>query len=144
MTTQTSEWNRERQQRLDELHGHEEAGTLTPAEQTELLQLYSLLDEQEWQQLQPALESMEREHAAAAVAISRLEGTREDLARLIARKRRLVGIATGDEEISPEELALLEEGEADIKAGRLIPHAEVVKSVRKTKRRNGSDLPFSE
>ena len=51
--------------------------------------------------------------------------------------RRLGEIATREEEGSPDGLALLEKGEADIMAGRLISHAEVVKSVRKPKRRNG-------
>ncbi len=50
-------------------------------------------------------------------------------------QKRLGEIATREEESAPDALALLEKGEADIKAGRLIRHADVVKAVRK--RRNG-------
>jgi len=51
-------------------------------------------------------------------------------------QRRLGEIATREEESAPEALALLERGEADIKAGRLTRHAEVAKVIRK-RRRNG-------
>ncbi|MBI3244348.1 MAG: hypothetical protein HYZ49_18875 [Chloroflexi bacterium] len=50
-------------------------------------------------------------------------------------QKRLGEIATREEESAPDALALLEKGEADIKAGRLTHHADVVKAVRK--RRNG-------
>jgi predicted transcriptional regulator len=43
-------------------------------------------------------------------------------------------IATREEENSPEALELLKKGEADIKAGRLTRHADVVKAVRKSRR----------
>ena len=48
--------------------------------------------------------------------------------------RRLGEIATREEENSPDGLALLEMGEADIKAGRLVLHAEVERSIREDDR----------
>jgi len=46
-------------------------------------------------------------------------------------QRRLGEIATREEENSPEALELLKKAEADIQAGRLTRHTEVVKAVRK-------------
>ena len=51
-------------------------------------------------------------------------------------QRRLGEIATREEENVSGALVLLEQGEADIKAGRLTRHAEVAKATRK-RRRNG-------
>jgi tetrahydromethanopterin S-methyltransferase subunit G len=49
-------------------------------------------------------------------------------------QRRLGEIATREEENDPEAVAWLEKAEADIRAGRLTRHAEVVKTVRKRRR----------
>jgi hypothetical protein len=46
-------------------------------------------------------------------------------------QRRLGEVVTREEENSPEALDLLKKAEADIKAGRLTRHADVVKTVRK-------------
>jgi len=46
-------------------------------------------------------------------------------------QRQLGEVATRAEENSPEALDLLKKAEADIKAGRLTRHADVVKAVRK-------------
>ena len=46
-------------------------------------------------------------------------------------QRRLGEIATREEESNPAALTLLKKAEADIRAGRLTRHAEVVKTVRK-------------
>ncbi len=49
--------------------------------------------------------------------------------------RRLGEIATREEEQDTEALTLLEKAEADIQAGRLARHEEVVKAFRKRRRR---------
>lgn len=84
------QWTSQEQKRLDTLRAGEDARTLTPAEQAELNQLLARLDEMEWQQLQPALESMEREHLTAVAVIGRLEHTQSDLAEVVARQRQLI------------------------------------------------------
>jgi hypothetical protein len=45
----------------------------------------TLLDDLEWQQLQPALERMAQEQAATVAAIARLESTRDDLTEVANR-----------------------------------------------------------
>ena len=52
-------------------------------------------------------------------------------------QRRLGEIATREEENASEARALLEKAESDMRAGRLTRHADVVKAVRKRRRRNG-------
>lgn len=86
----TAAWTDDKQHRLDDLRAREDSGTLTPAEQAELTQLLADLDEMEWQQLRPALERMDREHAAASAAINRLVQTQDDLDDLMNRQRRLI------------------------------------------------------
>jgi len=49
-------------------------------------------------------------------------------------QRRLGEIGTREEENLPEALELLKKAEADIQAGRLTPHADVVKAVHKRRR----------
>jgi hypothetical protein len=83
-------WDEAKQQRLNALRAREEAGVLTPAEHAELDGLLTMLDELEWQQLQPALARMEQEHAATVAAIARLEATRDDLAEVAHRQRQLI------------------------------------------------------
>lgn len=53
-----------------------------------------------------------------------------------AMQVRLGEIVTGEEEASPEAMRLLMQAEADIAAGRLVPHASVVKSRRSRRGRN--------
>ncbi len=91
----SQQWNESEQQRLDELRSREETGTLSAPERTELDHLLTVVDGLEWQQLRPTLEQMEREHAAAAAAIERLERTRGDLSEVIARQRQLIIRAQG-------------------------------------------------
>jgi hypothetical protein len=83
-------WDDAKQQRLNTLRAREEAGLLTPAEQAELDGLLTMLDDLEWQQLQPALTRMEQEQAATVAAIVRLEATRDDLAEIANRQRQLI------------------------------------------------------
>ena len=83
-------WDDAKQQRLNALRVHEEAGVLTPAERAELDRLLTLLDDLEWQQLQPALERMEQEQAATIAVIARLEATRDDLTEVASRQRHLL------------------------------------------------------
>jgi hypothetical protein len=83
-------WDDAKQQRLNVLRTREEASVLTPAEQAELDGLLTVLDDIEWQQLQPALERMLQEHAATVAAIARLEVTRDDLAEIASRQRQLM------------------------------------------------------
>lgn len=55
-----------------------------------------------------------------------------------AMQERLGEIATREEESSPEAMRLLLEAEADIAAGRLVPHAAVARSARQPRRRRGN------
>jgi hypothetical protein len=90
MTMSDSAWDDATQQRFNALRTREEAGVLTPAEQAELDGLLTLLDDLEWQQLQPALERMEQEQAATIAALARLEATRDDLTEVASRQRQLL------------------------------------------------------
>jgi hypothetical protein len=90
MTMSDSAWDDAKQQRFNALRTREEAGVLTPAEQAELDGLLTLLDDLEWQQLQPALERMEQEQAATIAALARLEATRDDLTEVASRQRQLL------------------------------------------------------
>jgi hypothetical protein len=83
-------WDDAKQQRFNALRVREEAGLLTPAEQAELDSLLTMLDDLEWQQLQPAFARMEQEQAATAAAIARLEATRDDLVEVAHRQRQLI------------------------------------------------------
>jgi len=83
-------WDDAKQQRLNALRTREEASLLTPAEQAELDGLLAMLDDLEWQQLQPVLARMEQEQAATIAAIARLEATRDDLAEVARRQRQLI------------------------------------------------------
>jgi hypothetical protein len=83
-------WDDAKQQRLNVLRAREEAGLLTPAEQVELGGLVTMLDNLEWQQLQPALARMEQEQAAIVAAVTRLEATRDDLAEVASRQHQLI------------------------------------------------------
>ena len=83
-------WDEAKQQRLNALRVCEEGGVLTPAEHAELDGLLTMLDDLEWQQLQPALARMEQEHAATVAALARLEATRDDLAEVANRQRQLI------------------------------------------------------
>ena len=83
-------WDDAKQQQLNALRAREEAGVLTPAEQAELDGLLTMLDDLEWQQLQPALERMEQEQAVTVAAIARLEATRDDLTEVASRQRQLL------------------------------------------------------
>ena len=85
-----SAWDEAKQQRLNALRTREGTGVLTPAEHAELDGLLTMLDDLEWQQLQPALVRMEQEHAATAAALARLEATRDDLAEVASRQRQLI------------------------------------------------------
>jgi len=85
-----SAWDEAKQQRLNALRTGEATGSLTPAEQAELDSLLTMLDDLEWQQLQPTLARMEQEQAAAAAAIARLEATRDDLAEVAGRQRQMI------------------------------------------------------
>jgi hypothetical protein len=90
MTMSDPAWDDAKQQRLNALRAREEAGVLTPAEYAELAGLLAMLDDLEWQQLQPALERMEQEQAATVAAITRLEATRDDLTEVASRQRQLL------------------------------------------------------
>jgi hypothetical protein len=90
MTMSDSAWDDAKQQRFNALSTREEAGVLTLAEQAELDGLLTLLDDLEWQQLQPALERMAQEQAATVAAIARLESTRDDLTEVANRQRQLL------------------------------------------------------
>jgi hypothetical protein len=83
-------WDAAKQQRLNALRVREDAGVLTPAEQAELDGLLTMLDDLEWQQLQPSLARMEQEQAATVAAIARLEATRDDLVEVASRQRQLI------------------------------------------------------
>jgi hypothetical protein len=83
-------WDDAKQQRLNVLRAREGAGLLTPEEQGELDGLLTMLDDLEWQQLQPALARMEQEHAATVAAMARLEATRDDLAEVASRQCQLI------------------------------------------------------
>jgi hypothetical protein len=83
-------WNDAKQQRLNELRARDAADLLTPAEQAELDGLFTLLDDLEWQQLQPSLARIEQEQAAIVAVIARLEATRDDLAGVASRQRQLI------------------------------------------------------
>ena len=83
-------WDDAKRQRFNALRVREEAGLLTPAEQAELDSLLTMLDDLEWQQLQPAFARMEQEQAATAAAIARLEATRDDLVEVARRQRQLI------------------------------------------------------
>ena len=85
----TSDWDDEKQRRLDALRAQDEVGKLTPDEQTELAGLLAELDDNEWKQLQPTLTRMEKEHEAALAALARLETTQTDLAELATRQGQL-------------------------------------------------------
>ena len=52
-------------------------------------------------------------------------------------QRRLGEIATQEEERDPEALKMLERAEADIAAGRLLPHEEVVAMVKEAGEKGG-------
>jgi hypothetical protein len=84
------DWDDAKQQRLNALRTREEAALLTPAEQAELDSLLTMLDDLEWQQLQPTLALMEQEQVATLAAIARLEATRDDLAEVARRQRQLI------------------------------------------------------
>jgi len=90
MTMRDPAWDDAKQRRLNALRAREEAGVLTPAEQAELDGLLTMLDDLEWQQLQPALERMEQEQAATVAAIARLEATRDNLTEVASRQRQLL------------------------------------------------------
>jgi len=83
-------WDDAKQQRLNALRAREEAGVLTPVEHAELAGVLTILDDLEWQQLQPALERMEQEQSATVAALTRLEATRDDLAEVASRQRQLL------------------------------------------------------
>ena len=85
-----SAWDEAKQQRLNALRTGEATGSLTPAEQAELDSLLTMLDDLEWQQLQPALERMEQEQATTVAALARLEATRDDLTEVASRQRQLL------------------------------------------------------
>jgi hypothetical protein len=86
-------WNETKQSRFDELRMRELAGTITPAEQTELSQLINMLETEEVELLAPALQKTQDRQHELQEKLDQKQREAEQLTRLLQQQEQLISDA---------------------------------------------------
>ena len=84
------DWNDKQQARFDELRQRELAGSLTPAEQSELDTLIARLTQAADEVLSPAVARLQIEQAELQERLQRRQHENEELAKLLHQQEQLV------------------------------------------------------
>lgn len=82
-------WNDKQQTRFDELRQRELTGVLTRDEQTELVEMAALIEQEEARYLGPAIARMELEQTAMRERLQKLQADNEELAKLLHQQEQL-------------------------------------------------------
>lgn len=83
-------WTSAKQKKFDELRRQELEGKLTPAQQTQLCQLFDELNREEQQQLAPHFEQMKQEHKALTKKVALVKAQNERLVWVVSQQKVLV------------------------------------------------------
>lgn len=83
-------WTSAKQRKLNALRQRELDGTLTPAQQTQLRQLFDELNQEEQQQFAPHFQKLDAEQAALTEKVALVRAQNERLAWVVSRQKVLV------------------------------------------------------
>jgi hypothetical protein len=83
-------WTSAKQRKFNALRRRELDGTLTPAQQTQLSQLFDELNQEEQQQLAPHFQKLDLENEALAAKMALVKAQNARLAWVVSRQKVLV------------------------------------------------------
>lgn len=84
------DWNDEQKKRFNDLRRRELKGKLNAAEQAELAEITTFLEQEEDRYLGPAISRMELEQAVMLERLQKLQVDNEELAKLVHQQEQLV------------------------------------------------------